>query len=125
MTSASARARPKSRASTAVREYRCGWKTATRRRGDSVRAARSVAAPGGKRAPTVRVLRGGRELQELGDVGEHDRAARSREERAKGLAQLRERGKRGVVIELDVHQHRNLDVQAQHREIGLVRLHHQ
>ena len=43
-TSARASAAPNARASRAVREYRCGWKTATTRRAPSVRAASIVAA---------------------------------------------------------------------------------
>ena len=63
-----------------------------------------------------------RELEQLRTIPHDDARPREREKRAEGLAQLRERGEGRVVIELDVRQHRDVDAQAQHRSVGLVRL---
>ena len=87
--------------------------------------------------PAPREARAARRQRDAGGVVRHDGAVAQREEvrtvpddrlgragqeRAIGVAQLAERRVRGVVVELDVGEHGDVDVQAQHRAVGLVGL---
>ena len=83
-----------------------------------------VSARARRRGPSrrPRPLPRRQQREQLGPVPDDDSVAGAGEERRERRAQLDQRAKRRVVVELDVRQHRDLDLQAEHRAIGLVGL---